>query len=302
MTRAAAGTRIERLGATLGATAATIFAALAFCLLLVRLAPGSEVDTRELDPRLNASSVKELRAARAHGSLIDSLKAFGARVRAGDLGESQALQQPIVPLIRERLGVTARPLFAGIFLGWTAALLTSLGNQLWGAVGAVATGILSSCLLCIPAPVIALGLMTRDAAPEKAPLWIGTVVALVVFARVLLITDRVLSMGARAPHVIYARSKGLSSLRILFAHVVWPAGGTLLAIAGSSVGVALGGVMPLEVVCDSPGIGQLAWIATQQRDLPLLLTITFLVTLTAIVASSAGDIRASDPSLREGVA
>jgi peptide/nickel transport system permease protein len=281
---------IKRAGSTVGSAVFTVAAALAICLLLVRFAPGFEVDTRELDARLNSSSVEGLRAARVRSSLWDSLKSFGTRVLAGDLGTSEALQQPIQALIRERVAVTAKPLFAGILLGWTAALLVSILNQVFGPTAAAITCSMSSWILCVPAPVMALALMTRSASPDSACYWVGGVVSLIVFSRVLLLTDRILTRAASAQYVEYARSKGLSDARIFFAHVLWPAAPTLLAVAGSSVGIALGGVMPLEVVCDLPGIGQLAWLATQQRDLPLLLTVTFLVTVTAIIASSVGDL------------
>ena len=294
--------RLQKLGSTFASIGLTVSAALLICLLLVRFAPGFEVDSRELDSRLNSASIQHLRAARASGSLWSSIKSFGERVLSGNLGVSQALQQPIKTLIAERLAVTAKPLFSGILIGWIAALLVSILNHLWGPLTTEITCAMSSWLLCIPAPVIALALMTRSAAPESTGYRVGGVVAMIVFSRVLLLTNRILARAAGAMHVDYARTKGLSHPRILFAHVLWPATPTLLAVIGASVGIAIGAVMPLEVVCDSPGIGQLAWLATQQRDLPLLLSVTFLVTVTAILASSIGDVSHVDSSLRNTAA
>jgi ABC-type dipeptide/oligopeptide/nickel transport system permease component len=42
-----------------------------------------------------------------------------------------------------------------------------------------------------------------------------------------------------------------------------------LALAGVSATIALSAAIPVEVICDSPGIGQLAWQAATARDLPL---------------------------------
>ena len=41
-----------------------------------------------------------------------------------------------------------------------------------------------------------------------------------------------------------------------------------------------------EVVADSPGIGQLAWQAALGRDLPLLVTLTGLITTITLIASA----------------
>jgi peptide/nickel transport system permease protein len=51
----------------------------------------------------------------------------------------------------------------------------------------------------------------------------------------------------------------------------------LLALAGVSVSIAFGAAIPIEALCDLPGIGQLAWKAATARDLPLLVAVTFLV-------------------------
>lgn len=53
--------------------------------------------------------------------------------------------------------------------------------------------------------------------------------------------------------------------------------------------MALGAAIPLEALSDSPGVGQLAWQAALNRDLPLLTSITlFLALLTVGVNFVAG--------------
>jgi peptide/nickel transport system permease protein len=61
----------------------------------------------------------------------------------------------------------------------------------------------------------------------------------------------------------------------------------LLAV---SIPVALSAAVPIEVVCDLPGIGQLAWKAALARDLYLLVCLTGIVTLTTVMAKSASDV------------
>ena len=66
----------------------------------------------------------------------------------------------------------------------------------------------------------------------------------------------------------------------------------LLALAGATVSLAFGAAIPLEVVCDSPGLGHLAWQAATARDLPVLVALTLLVTLHDVdLAQIALDVR-----------
>src|SRR5208337_3993760 len=92
------------------------------------------------------------------------------------------------------------------------------------------------------------------------------------------------------PHIVMARAKGLSELRILFWHVVPLAGPQLLAVAGISVSIAVGAAIPVEAICGLAGVGQLAWQAALARDLPLLTNITMLVTAVTLLANSGADV------------
>jgi len=94
----------------------------------------------------------------------------------------------------------------------------------------------------------------------------------------------------QSPHVLAAQAKGLSGLRVLLAHVVLPAAPQLAALAGISVTLAFGASIPIEVVSDSPGIGQLAWRAALERDLPLLINITILIALMTLIVNSLADL------------
>jgi peptide/nickel transport system permease protein len=92
------------------------------------------------------------------------------------------------------------------------------------------------------------------------------------------------------PHIVTARAKGLSELRILFWHVLPVAGPPLLAVAGVSVSIAVGAAIPVEALCGLAGVGQLAWQAALARDLPLLTNLTILVTLVTLLANSSADV------------
>jgi peptide/nickel transport system permease protein len=67
-----------------------------------------------------------------------------------------------------------------------------------------------------------------------------------------------------------ARSKGLSSGRIVWRHVLRNAMLPLVTVIGMQTGSMLGGAILVETVFAWPGLGRLAFEALQQRDYNLL--------------------------------
>jgi len=64
----------------------------------------------------------------------------------------------------------------------------------------------------------------------------------------------------------------------------------LLALLGVSFAIAFGAAIPIEALCDSPGLGQLAWQAALSRDLPLIVNVTLVVCLVMLAANSLADL------------
>jgi peptide/nickel transport system permease protein len=264
------------LGGLLGAT-------------LVRLGPGFGVDERELDSRLSAESQQAIRtqAARDNNIAVFYFRYLAGLVH-GDFGFSRSLNRPVSELLAERLPLTMLSLGYGVLGGVSMGMALALLTVWWRAPGAdILPAIASGLCLAAPAAVIALVFLWL------AP-WIGAAsrwaIALVVFPQVYRYAKNQLVATAQSPHVVAAQAKGLSSWRVLWAHVFTPAAPQLAALAGISVSLAFGASIPIEVICDTPGIGQLAWRAALDRDLPLLVTITVLVALMTLVVNSLADI------------
>jgi peptide/nickel transport system permease protein len=124
-------------------------------------------------------------------------------------------------------------------------------------------------------------------------MYLGTGPALAIGAillpRIFRYLRNVTGSIARRPHVLAARARGSGGLGLLFRHVWLPALPELLALAGVSVSMALGAAIPVEVLCDSPGVGQLVWIAALGRDLPVLVNIMVLIAVVTAAANLLSD-------------
>jgi peptide/nickel transport system permease protein len=252
---------------------------------LVRLAPGFGVDEQELDSRLNHESIQALRQSRVRdGSLAEYYFHYLNRLMRGDLGTSRTLQQPVRQLLAERFPETLKSVALGLALGWTLGLalaIASVMSRSWSID--LLTNLVAGVLLCFPAAVLAL-LFVMAHAPGRL------VLGLIVFPKVFRYTRNLLELSASLPHVLTARAKGLGGFRLLLWHILPVTAPQLLALAGVSVSLAFAAAIPVEVVCDLPGIGQLAWKAALGRDLELLVNLTMIVTMVTLLANSAADL------------
>jgi len=263
---------IVLLGGFLGAT-------------LTRIAPGFGVDERELDVRLGEESLQAIRKSRNEGrNIFVFYGRYLTGLFRGELGESRALNRPVAELFAERIPVTLQSVALGLLGGWLLGLAFALPTavyRMW--YYDLFTTVLSGALLCVPSAVLAL-LFVFTGAPARLA------IALVVFPKVFRYVRNLLVDTSTAPHVITATAKGLGKTRILLWHVFPAAAPQILALVGVSVSLAFGASIPIEVICDSPGIGQLAWQAALSRDLPLLVNLTVLVGIVTLLANCASEV------------
>jgi peptide/nickel transport system permease protein len=251
---------------------------------LVRLAPGFGVDEEELDARLNTQSIQALRATRdGDGNLFVYYARYLNRMLHGDLGNSRTLQRPVLQLVRERLPETLKSVALGLALGWSAGFLLAVAivmSRAWYLD--LLSSLLVGVLLCLPAAVLAL-LFVLAQAPARLLL------GLIVFPKIFRYSRNLLARSSALPHVLTARAKGLGNMRVLIWHVLPTAAPQLLALLGVTVSFAFTAAIPMEALCDIPGIGQLAWKAALGRDVAVLVNLTMIVTLVTLVANSASD-------------
>jgi peptide/nickel transport system permease protein len=118
------------------------------------------------------------------------------------------------------------------------------------------------------------------------------VLATVIAVRDFKMVYALLRNISSAPQLLYARAQGFSTARIVLSHLLPSLPGELLALAMTSFVLALSACVPIEVVFDVPGLGQLAWNAAMNRDLSVLLAVTLLLAVSIGVAALFADSRA----------
>ncbi|MCV3765840.1 ABC transporter permease [Rhizobium sp. TRM95796] len=230
----------------------------------------------------------------------------------GDLGRSYAQKTEVITLIMARLPATLTLMAAGIFvevlLGTALGVLAALNRG-----GLIDRLVMMSAFVGVSAPqfVVALLLLYVFAATLG---WLpmsgyGT------FAHVVLPAMTLGLLGAgwyarmvrsamidvlNQDYIRTARAKGLSARRVVLRHALPNAVLPIIAMIGIDIGQFMGGVVVVEAVYGWPGIGQLAWQAIQQVDIPIIMGVTLTSALAIIIGNLIADLIAPviDPRIR----
>jgi len=219
---------------------------------------------------------------------------LGAALR-GDLGTSQRSGRPVADELRDRLPATAALAAAAVTLalalGLAAGVAAAAFARSWldplltGAllVGA-AVPVYWTGLLLLYAFSLALGWLPASGGGSWRHLLLPAVsLGLASAAPLARVTRAALLDALAAPHVVAARARGLSRLRVLLRHGLRNALAPVVTVAGIDLGRMLGGVVFIEAVFGWPGLGRLAVDAIVARDLALVQGIV-LVTAVAVLA------------------
>lgn len=260
------------LGGLLGAT-------------LVRLAPGFGIQESDLNAQLSTEARRALHQDDAgERNVISYYGHYLGSLIHGDLGYSRSMERPVSELFRDRLPETVESVAIGVAGGWLLGLALAIPAS-WKRAPVYSAGatLISGVVLCIPSAVLALIFLVVGSPGKLA-------IALVVFPKVFRFSRNLLVKTYTMPHVLTARARGLSSARIFGWHVLPNIAAPMLALAGVTVSIAFAAAIPVEVVCDSPGLGQLAWKAALSRDVPLLVNLTLVIAIVTVAANSFSEL------------
>lgn len=101
-------------------------------------------------------------------------------------------------------------------------------------------------------------------------------------------------------YVRTARAKGASESRVILVHAFRNAALPVIAMIGIDVGLLMSGTVIVESVFGWPGIGQLAWQAIQQVDIPIIMGVTLVAAVAIILGNLLADMAApfADPRIK----
>jgi len=230
----------------------------------------------------------------------------------GDLGRSYAQKTDVMTLIASRLPATITLMIAGI------AAELAIGVTL-GVIAAVrrnsfldrAVMIASFTTISAPQFLVALLLLYVFAAtlgwfpmsgfgsPAHVVLPALTLGILGAgwYARIVRSTMiDVLSQD----YVRTAKAKGVAPARVVLRHALPNALLPVIAMIGIDIGQFMAGLVVVEAVFGWPGIGQLAWQAIQQVDIPIIMGVTLVSALAIVLGNFLADLIAPfiDPRIR----
>jgi peptide/nickel transport system permease protein len=237
---------------------------------------------------------------------------------SGDWGTSAALQQPVRPLVLDRLGNSLLLAAYALVLAVPAAVTLGLvggrrrGRPLDAAVSGSAVSLLAmpefvvGTILSIVFAVELGWFPVSSAVPEDASSFFheltlpAVVLALVLFGSLARVARAATLAALDADYTRTATLKGLPSRTVLARHVLPNVLPPTIAAVGAHVGYLVGGIVVVETLFAYPGLGKLLLDSAQAHDLAPLEACVLATAVVVMVANLAADAAASalDPRLR----
>ncbi len=266
---------IRRLFARMARFVSLLILAAIGTVVLVRFAPGYFTDIGEMDGKY----AKEARAAlviqqEQQGSTVTLTRRVLTGWLRRDLGRSRQYDVPVTELIGSHAWATAKLLMCGVGGGWLLALAIALPlGARQGSSGEVFIALPTALFLAVPIGAMAtMCLLTNIGGPIL-------VLTSLIGVRDFKLVYRLCRETWKASYLLHARAQGIVTRRIMWVHLLPSLRAELLALSAMSFVIALAAIVPVEVLFNVPGLGQLAWAAAMNRDLPVLLAVTLLMAI-----------------------
>jgi peptide/nickel transport system permease protein len=278
---------------------------------LIHAAPGGPAIL--LAPEMTGAQIKQ--AERSLG-LDQPLPAQYARwlgnVVRGRLGQSYGAGLPVLGLIMDRLPATLELVATGLLLSVIVGILIGIVSALhrYSLADHLTTGV---AFFGMSVPVFWLGLMliivfatTLHLLPSAgayslgAPWSIGDRAAHLVLPAVVLATANLAQIARytrssmlevlNAEFLRTARAKGVPGRAVIYRHALRNALIPIVTVVALAVPRLVGGVAITESVFAWPGMGQLAVDSALQRDYPMIMGITLMVSVVVVLTNFLTDL------------
>lgn len=229
--------------------------------------------------------------------LLEQLASFLWGAVRGDFGQSFRFQAPVMDLILDALPRTLLLAFVSLTMSLVVAIgLGSLAamkpKSVWAwlssalaTLGQSAPVFWSGAILVL---VFAVGLRWLPSGGFTGPMSLilpAIAVTLSILPTQLRVLRASMEASLKEEYIRTARAFGLRQGRITFIYALKNASLPLLTVIGVDIGYLLGGVIVAEVVFAFPGIGELALVALNARDYPLIQGITIVTASTFVVVN-----------------
>lgn len=244
--------------------------------------------------------------------IIEQLGTFLGGALRGDLGNSFRFQEPVTDLILTALPRTLA--LAGCALVLSLSITVVLGSlaaqrprSVWAGIATVLATVGQSApvfwtgALMVIFFSVNLGWLPPGGFTGPSSLLLPAIaVALSIVPTQLRVLRSSMRGVLREEYIRTAHSFGLSQRRITYVYALKNAFLPLLTVIGVDVGYLLGGVIVAEVVFAFPGIGELALVALNARDYPLVQGITIVTASIFVIVNLLIDLTYAmiDPRIR----
>ena len=293
--------------------AGSLFVATFGAFVALRIAPGNALTLlaagRELDPALEAAW--RVRYGFDQPVVIQYL-IYVRNLIEGDFGLSYYYSgRPVIELLAPALLTTVRwqiPALLMAIVGALALSVATTGREKRWLDSTVTLLLLIG--ISLPEFVIAIFLVSLfslrlgllpvagDSTPAHfiLPALTMAVYSCAVMAQIL---RGELEEVMQQDYVRTARAKGQSIFRAVRVHALPNAALPFLAVVAIQVGRCIGGAFLIETIYNIPGVGRLAVQAVMQRDYPVVLAVTTLMTVAFVIVNLVVDLLAGvfDPRI-----
>jgi peptide/nickel transport system permease protein len=291
---------------------------------LARNMPGTPL-TAQMgeDPSRKINAEDQKRLERIYGldkSWPEGYVQWLGNLLRGDLGRSITRKQPVVTLIRERIGPTFLVSGTALLLIWLMAIPLGLyASARSGRPDERATSLLLYVLYSFPTFVAALFLQIIFAVklrgtpwelplfgmadlPPDAPLFARiadvarhailpvtcqTYVSLAYDSRFIKAT---MEEAVRQDYIRTARAKGAGPWRVLFRHAFRNTLIPLVTLLGLSLPALVGGSVIIEQIFTWPGMGRLFFESIRERDYPTIMGLTLMFSVLTLLGQLLADL------------
>ena len=289
---------------------------------LIRAMPGDAltVEIGNMDPQkeINRANIERLR--KLYGLDTNWVVGYGnwlANAVRFDLGPSISRKQPVVRLIRERIGPTLTISLTSLFLAYVLSIPLGLRATVRsGSIEERTTSTLLYMLYSLPAFVAALFLQIllavklgwlplmglhsvhyEDLSPWRQawdsfqhafmPIACFTYGSLAYDTRFI---KSNMEEVIRQDYIRTARSKGVSPLRVVCVHAFRNTMIPFVTMLGLSLPALLSGAVILEQIFSWPGMGNLFFESLGQRDVSTIMGLTLVFSVMTLAGQLLADI------------